>query len=86
MEENNAIKEVIQKIILCGLAKGGSFKQAAFYGGTSLKIFYNLDRFSENLDFALIKPNKDFDLTKYFSYVENEIKAYGLNMEVSIKK
>ena len=49
-------------------------------------IFYKLDRFSEDLDFALISPNKDFDLSKYFCYIEKELKAYGLNMNVNTKQ
>lgn len=85
-DEINALKEIIQEVVLSGLSRGGFFKEAAFYGGTSLRIFYNLDRFSEDLDFALISPDKSFDLTKYFRYIENELKAYGLNMEVSVKE
>ena len=85
-DEINALKEIIQEIILSGLSRGDFFKEAAFYGGTALRIFYNLDRFSEDLDFALTSPNKDFDLTKYFGYIENELKAYGLNLEISSKQ
>ena len=77
-EKKNAIKEIMQEIVLCGLSRAGFFKKAAFYGGTALRIFYGLDRFSEDLDFALISPNKDFDLTKYSSYIGKELKSYGL--------
>ena len=85
-DEINALKEIIQEIVLSGLSRGGFFDEAAFYGGTALRIFYNLDRFSEDLDFALLCPNKDFDISKYFSYVEKELKAYDLNLEVSTRK
>ena len=85
-DEINALKEIIQEIVLSGLSRGGFFNEAAFYGGTALRIFYKLDRFSEDLDFALISSNKDFDLTKYFNYIEKELKAYGLNLEISIKQ
>ena len=71
-DKKNAIKEIVQEIVLCGLSRGGFFKEAAFYGGTALRIFYGLDRFSEDLDFSLITQNTDFDLTKYFPYIENE--------------
>ncbi len=84
-DEINALKEIIQEIVLAGLSRGNFFNEAAFYGGTSLRIFYNLDRFSEDLDFALIKPNKDFDLSKYFPYIEKELKAYGINLEITTK-
>ena len=85
-DETNAMKEIIQEIVLCGLSRGGFFDVAAFYGGTALRIFYGLNRFSEDLDFALLKPDKNFDLTKYFSYIEKEVKAYGLNLEIITKE
>lgn len=85
-DEINALKEIIQEIILSGLARGNFFDEAAFYGGTALRIFYKLDRFSEDLDFALIYPNKNFDLSKYFVYLEKELKAYGLNLEINTKQ
>ncbi len=84
-DEINALKEIIQEIVLAGLSRGGFFNEAAFYGGTALRIFYKLDRFSEDLDFSLLKPNLEFTLEKYFSYIENELQAYGLNLEVSSK-
>lgn len=81
-DELNALKEIIQEIVLSGLSRSGFFDEAAFYGGTALRIFYNLNRFSEDLDFALLLPNKNFDLSKNFIYIEKELKAYGLNLEI----
>ena len=85
-DEINALKEIIQEIVLSGLSRGNFFNEVAFYGGTALRIFYKLDRFSEDLDFALIFPNKKFDLSKYFIYIEKELKSYGLNLEISTKQ
>ena len=85
-DEINAMKEIIQEIVLSGLSRGRFFDEAAFYGGTALRIFYGLDRFSEDLDFALIKPNINFDLSKYFAFIENEVKSYGLNLVVNKKE
>lgn len=85
-DKKNAIKEVVQEIVLCGLSRGGFFKSAAFYGGTALRIFYGLDRFSEDLDFSLITQNPNFDLTKFFPYIANETKSLGLNFVVLVKE
>ena len=85
-DEINALKEIIQEIVLSGLSRGNFFDVAAFYGGTALRIFHHLDRFSEDLDFALIEANSDFQLSTYFPYIEKELKAYGLNLEVSTKE
>lgn len=85
IDEVNALKEIIQEIVLSGLSRGNFFNETAFYGGTSLRIFYNLDRFSEDLDFALIEPNRNFDLSKYFNFIEKELNAYGINLEINTK-
>lgn len=85
-DKKNAIKEIVQEIVLCGLSRSGFFNKAAFYGGTALRIFYGLDRFSEDLDFSLLSHNPDFDLSKFFTYVENETKSLGLNFSVISKE
>ena len=84
-DKKNAIKEIVQEVVLCGLSRGGFFKETAFYGGTALRIFYGLDRFSEDLDFSLTTQDLNFDLTKYFYYIENEIKSLGLDFSVQEK-
>ena len=81
----NALKEIIQEITLSGLSRGGFFKKAAFYGGTALRVFYGLDRFSEDLDFSLIEKDEKFDLSKWFAAIENEAAAYGLKLSVEQK-
>ena len=84
-EKKNAVKESIQEIVLCGLSRAGFFDKAAFYGGTALRIFYGLNRFSEDLDFSLKSPDPDFDLASYYPVLEKEIRAFGLNMKVEEK-
>ncbi len=85
-DKKNAIKEVIQEIILCGLSRAGFFDKAVFYGGTALRIFYGLDRFSEDLDFSLKEKDETFNLSTYFPVLEKEIKALGLNMKIEEKE
>ena len=85
-DRKNAVKEIMQEIVLCGLSRAGFFKEAAFYGGTALRIFYGLDRFSEDLDFSLEQINLDFDLCSYFPVLEKEVKTFGLNVEIQEKQ
>ena len=85
-EKKNALKEVVQEVALCGLSRAGFFKHAAFYGGTALRIFYGLDRFSEDLDFSLVMPNPDFQFNHYFSGVESELAALGLKFSIEEKQ
>ena len=85
VERENAVKEIIQEIVLAGLSRGGFFSHAAFYGGTCLRIFYGLNRFSEDLDFALIDKSPSFNVEDYFPFIEKELAAHGINMDISIK-
>ena len=80
-----ALNEIVQEISLLGLYRGGFFSRAAFYGGTALHMFHGLDRFSQDLDFSLIKADKAFDLSAYLQAVRDELGAYGLEMTVAKK-
>ena len=83
-QKRNATFEVNQQIILAGLYNGGVFNEAAFYGGTCLRIFHGLQRFSEDMDFSLLAPSDKFDFTKYFQPVIDQFAIIG--REVEIKK
>lgn len=85
-DEKNAIKEILQEVTLSGLARTDFFKHAAFYGGTALRIFYGLNRFSEDLDFTLIAPNMEFDIKKYIPAVRDAVESLGLKFEVKEKE
>lgn len=85
LERENAIKEIIQEIALAGLSRGGFFEKAAFYGGTCLRIFYGLDRFSEDLDFALVKKDEGFKFDDYFPRLKREFLSYGIDLNIELK-
>ena len=84
-DKKNSIKEVVQEVILCGLSRAGFFQTAAFYGGTALRIFHGLDRFSEDLDFSLMVPDSDFRLDPYLPVLEKELGAYGFHFKAEVK-
>lgn len=81
-EEENAIKEITQEIALLALSKANFFKEAIFHGGTCLRILHGLERFSEDLDFALTKTNPNFDLNHYLKKLASEFKIYGYDLEI----
>ncbi len=83
-QQRNAVFEVNQQVILAGLYHGGFFDVASFYGGTCLRIFYGLQRFSEDMDFSLMAPSADFDFTQFFQPIIDEFAIVG--REVEIKK
>ncbi len=81
----NAAHEVMQQIALAGLHRGGFFDHAAFYGGTCLRIFHDLPRFSEDMDFSLIEKRDDIHLENYFQAIEREFQMAGLSVTITKK-
>ncbi|MFA7019139.1 MAG: nucleotidyl transferase AbiEii/AbiGii toxin family protein, partial [Sphaerochaetaceae bacterium] len=59
------------------------FNHAAFQGGTCLRIFHGLNRFSEDLDFTLLEPNPEFAWQEYLEQVISDVASFGYEMEVS---
>lgn len=85
-EAQSALREIMQEVALAGLYRGGFFEKAAFYGGTALRIFQGLDRFSEDLDFSLLQPDPDFALDKYLDAIQTEFQALGMQVSIKEKK
>ncbi len=83
-EAFEALREIMQEIALAGLQRAGFFEKAAFYGGTALRIFYGLNRYSEDLDFSLLAFDADFALDKYLDAILLEFEALG--MQVTVKE
>lgn len=84
-DERNAIHEVMQQIALAGLARGGFFQKAAFYGGTCLRLLHDMHRFSDDMDFSLLEPDRDFHFEDYFPAVVEEFKLAGKDVEIKMK-
>ena len=84
-DERNAAHEVMQQIALAGLARGGFFEKAAFYGGTCLRLLHGMRRFSEDMDFSLLEPDRGFQFEDYFPAVVEEFKLAGKEVEIKMK-
>lgn len=85
-EAFNALREIMQEVALAGLQRAGFFEKAAFYGGTALRIFYGLGRFSEDLDFSLLEVTPGFSLDKYLEAVRLEFESLGMKVSIQEKK
>ena len=83
--QRNATYEVMQQVVLSGLYRGGFFKEAAFYGGTCLRIFHNLGRYSEDMDFSLLEKDPDFHFEYYFPAIIEEAKLLGREITITKK-
>ena len=84
-QAKQALREVMQEIVLAGLSRSDFFEKAAFYGGTCLRIFHGLNRFSEDLDFAYISKDR-ISIEEYFSYIKNEFLSFGIDVNLRVKK
>lgn len=82
----HALREILQEAALLGLWRARFFEHAAFYGGTALRLLYGLDRFSEDLDFTLLKPIPDFLLTNYLASLTSELEAFGFTVTATEKQ
>ena len=80
-----ALREILQEIVLLGLSRAGFFDHALFYGGTALRILHGLDRFSEDLDFSLISPDVNFDLSIYEDAVIEALHSFGFEVTIQVK-
>jgi len=80
-----ALREILQEIVLLGLYRVGFFNYAVFYGGTALRILYGLDRFSEDLDFSLLEADENFDLGVYEKSVVDTLKSFGFEVDIQLK-
>lgn len=84
-DRKNALYEVMQQVVLSGLYRGGFFKEAAFYGGTCLRIFHGLRRYSEDMDFSLLTKNPNFTLETYFPAIIEEARLLGRTVTITKK-
>lgn len=82
----NALREILQELALLGLWRGKFFEHAAFYGGTALRVLHGLDRYSEDLDFSLLKPNAQFSLKPYAQSLQREIASFGFTIRFEERK
>lgn len=84
-EHVRALREILQQVALLGLWRGGFSNQAAFYGGTALRLLHGLDRFSEDLDFSLLAPDPSFNLAGQVEGLRKELAAFGFNLRVEVR-
>lgn len=83
LEEEHAIREITQEVALAALSRTDFFKYGVFQGGTCLRIFYGLNRFSEDLDFILKQPDSNFKLQQHLQSLSEELEAYGYKVDIT---
>lgn len=85
MPELDKLREILQQTALLGLARHHFFEHAVFYGGTALRILYGLNRYSEDLDFSLLKPKADFNFTPFLHGMHQELLGMGFELDIDLR-
>jgi hypothetical protein len=80
--QERAASELLQKVVLAGLSTTDFFERASFHGDTALRIFHNLLRYSQDLDFSLIDQNEKFQWTEYLRHVRQNSSRFGCELEI----
>jgi len=81
----NALREILHEIALLGLWRSKFFEHSAFYGGSALRILHGLDRYSEDLDFSLLRRNENFDFNRFLIPLQKEMEAFGFEISIDRK-
>jgi predicted nucleotidyltransferase component of viral defense system len=82
VEQENVLQELMQHYVLASLSRAGMFSEAIFHGGTCLRIIYDTNRFSEDLDFLLKSPNPAFRWYKFLERVRKDCAQEGIEFEI----
>lgn len=80
-EEFDALREILQEVILSGLSDTDFFNLAVFQGGTCLRLIHGLRRFSEDLDFVMLDAQSRFDWSTYEKNIASRCNLYGFEPE-----
>ena len=71
-------REYLQARILLAMQEAGAMIPLAFQGGTALRFLFDLPRFSEDLDFALERPDRsDFELKTLDRRISAQLEREG---------
>lgn len=54
----------------------------AFQGGTALRFLYSIRRYSEDLDFALERPDRGYDFDSYLGAIRSDLQREGYVIEI----
>jgi len=82
LQQENALAEALQHFVLASLGRTRFFEDACFHGGTCLRILHGLERFSEDLDFLLKVPSREFRWSPFLEAIVRDSRAFGLHFEV----
>jgi len=83
-EKRSIVREYLQMRILQSLQRAGAMIPLAFHGGTALRLLYQMERYSEDLDFALERQKDQYDFRKYLDAIQRDMMADTYTVEIKL--
>jgi len=84
IEKWNLCREYLQMRILQSIYVQPTSKMLVFHGGTCLRICHGTKRYSEDLDFSLVKGESGFSLEKTAVAVVRDLNRLGFKAEQNV--
>ena len=84
VERTNLAREYLQARILESLQRCGAMIPLAFHGGTALRFIYSIPRFSEDLDFALERPERGYDFRRFLNVTQGDLAGEGYHLDIKV--
>jgi len=82
----NWMREYLQARILAILQEQGAMIPLAFHGGTALRFLFQLPRYSEDLDFSLESPGKEYDFVSLLEAISTQLKLEGYPVKIKFNE
>lgn len=83
LQARNRVREYLQARILASLQRSGAMVPLAFHGGTALRFLYLIPRYSEDLDFALERPD-GYDFRYFLKAILGDLNVEGYSIELRV--
>ena len=83
---NGLAREYLQARVLEALQDTGAFMRWAFVGGTALRFLFSIPRFSEDLDFSLLREGQDPAFKPALETVKHALAREGYPVEVTVNE
>src|SRR3989338_11096338 len=84
-EKYNLIREFLQELILKIMDDTQKFQGWYFVGGTALHIIYDVNRYSEDLDFSYSSAQKEASFQDAIETIVKNLKTYGFTLATKMK-
>ena len=81
-QRTNVLREYVQASVLRSLHEIQAFQSLSFVGGTALRFLFELQRYSEDLDFSLESPDR-YQPKKWLGKLKRDLTFSGFDPDIT---